>query len=520
MHHNQNTIEASDSICVDFTQVGWNSSVGEALQSVNVPDTGGYELGTACAGHFTLALIGALGFRTHAFSVLWVFATMLGLLPTTPVLAAQSEVSPPPLPRAPHFYSAQSIKKGVTLPPLPMNPFPELKVYPLGGEDYAYDDRKIDYDLLREQAALEKALTTDLLGAAALYGPLDFGPDDLGLEIHDAAEGATGWSAALTIHPPSTPAFPYDLFYTPTLDDPINWRFLMRCTSIEVIARWLCQEQGYFMLTKISGSLGVSTTTTAQQMAESLVPSFVTVANATYTGHVDARGTFSNGNACGLPVNSGVILSSGRIWNAPGPNDDDGRTAATSGFDSLDDTPGDPDLETLIGGGKTLDATVLEFDVVSSIPFPLEFRYVYASEEYPEWIDDFNDPVAIFVDGTAITDNVALVPGLAGTAVAVSTINGGCTDPSIEPRNPDYYVDNHDPAFFAKSPYGTEVAMFNVQYDGITILLKTDTPISANVQVHVKIAVADFAETDDGQDNDRFFDSAILLQALSADQCN
>jgi hypothetical protein len=80
MHHNQNTIEASDSICVDFTQVGWNSSVGEALQSVNVPDTGGYELGTACAGHFTLALIGALGFRTHAFSVLWVFATMLGLL--------------------------------------------------------------------------------------------------------------------------------------------------------------------------------------------------------------------------------------------------------------------------------------------------------------------------------------------------------------------------------------------------------------------------------------------------------
>lgn len=62
--------------------------------------------------------------------------------------------------------------------------------------------------------------------------------------------------------------------------------------------------------------------------------------------------------------------------------------------------------------------------------------------------------------------------------------------------------------------------MFNVQYDGMTILLKTDTPIPANVTVHVKIAIADFAETDDGQDNDRFYDSAILLQAWSPDQCN
>ena len=115
------------------------------------------------------------------------------------------------------------------------------------------------YDPARIQIAVDlvpAAFYADYLAAVDGLGEDRYGgmiitsspytSDDLWLEINGVSKGYTGWTADLTIHPPSTPAFPYDLHYTPTLDEPIHWTFLMRCTSSEVVARWLCEEQGYF----------------------------------------------------------------------------------------------------------------------------------------------------------------------------------------------------------------------------------------------------------------------------------
>ena len=163
----------------------------------------------------------------------------------------------------------------------------------------------------------------------------------------------------------------------------------MRCTSTNVVASGLCEPQGFFALTQTNGALTVSTNSTAQQLAQLLVPPWVTVTNATYTGAIVARGTFAGGNGCGLPIDTGVILSSGQFTNAIGPNDDSGLTAAGSPIDAVDWTgpsdlwqPGDADLSSLVGGGSTYDAAVLEFDIISTNSFTLQFQYIFASEKY------------------------------------------------------------------------------------------------------------------------------------------
>ena len=235
-----------------------------------------------------------------------------------------------------------------------------------------------------------------------------------------------------------------------------------------------------------------------------------------------ARGTFAGGHGCGLPIEAGVILSTGYITNAIGTNYDDGSWAATHG--SSLGTNGDADLSHLVGEGATLDAISLEFDFVSSNSFVLQFQYVYASEEFPEYIGSpptgFNDPMAIFVSTNHIgtnwvidaTNNIALVPGT-NMAVSVNTINCGGTNALsglyVSPLNPQYYVDNGDPI------YSTNMPVFNIQYDDTTVLLTGQIYVSAGVTNHVKVAIADYA----GDTADNIFDSAVFIKAWSSGSC-
>jgi hypothetical protein len=235
-----------------------------------------------------------------------------------------------------------------------------------------------------------------------------------------------------------------------------------------------------------------------------------------------AWGTFAGGHGRGLPIETGVILSTGYITNAIGPNSDDGSWAA--GHGSTLGTDPDADLSHLVGEGPTLDAAVLEFDLVSSNSFVLQFQYVFASEEYPEWLggkDGYNDPMAIFVSTNRVgtnwtidaTNNIALVPGTY-QHVSVNTINGGGTNANthdyVPPSNPQFYVDNGDPQ------YSTNAAAFNIQYDGMTVLLTGKIFVSANVTNHIKIGIADYAGA---SGDDRIYDSAVFIKTWTAVSC-
>jgi len=254
----------------------------------------------------------------------------------------------------------------------------------------------------------------------------------------------------------------------------------------------------------VGSGLWVDKGPTPLQLAQYIMGPSVNLSNAKYTGSADARGIFGGGSTVGLngrqfPIDHGVILASGDINDAIGPNNNSG-----SGLDLGE--PGDSDLDTLVGGSGTHDAAVLEFDFVSTNSFQLQIQFVFGSEEYPEYIGPFNDPVGIFIN----TTDIALVPNTA-LPVSVNNINGGCvldaaghSDPAT---NPQYYVDNHDPGFSSLPAYAASTPVYNLQYDGFTTLLTAQTNISANVVYHAKIAVADFS--------DSIYDSGVFLKTQS-----
>jgi hypothetical protein len=300
----------------------------------------------------------------------------------------------------------------------------------------------------------------------------------------------------------------HDLFYTTNLAEPINWHFVQRCVATNVSVPDLGGAQGFFRLDQTNGDLTVSTNVSAQDMAQLLVPAWVDVYNATNAGSgVVARGTFTGGHGCGLPLEAGVILSSGNIGLAVGSNDISYATWETI-------APSDTDLDGLVGGGATWDAAVLEFDIVSTNSFVLQFQYIFASEEYPEFINNKNDPMAIFVstnyDGTnwiiTTNNNIAWVPGTINQPVTVNTVNGGYTNingNSVLPTNPQYYVDNKDPEpdYSAIPPYSVNTPVFNIQYDGTTVLLTAQ----------IKIAIEDY--------DDAYYDSAVFIKAWEPGSC-
>ena len=132
--------------------------------------------------------------------------------------------------------------------------------------------------------------------------------------------------------------------------------------------------------------------------------SCVTVSNVTFTAPVDSAGVatmtnigFFDGSASNAGVNAGLLLSSGNIQDAVGPNDNSGTTT----FLGL---PGDTDLDGLLSAGTvptvSYDAAVLEMDIVSTEP-TVTFQYVFGSEEYLEYVNSsFNDIFAFFISGS------------------------------------------------------------------------------------------------------------------------
>ncbi len=219
---------------------------------------------------------------------------------------------------------------------------------------------------------------------------------------------------------------------------------------------------------------------TPQQLAEWIMAgSGVTVVagSANFTGVSEARGTFGNGGDADLPINTGVILSSGDIALAKGPNDQEG-AGLINGASPV------TDLDTVIAPFTTFttfDGAVLEFDVNATIASSITFDYVFASEEYPDFENSFDDVVAIFVDGI----NIALVPS-SSEPVSIFTINS-----------------SNNSQFFQDNPLSSPT--FNIQYNGLTTLLNAQANISAGALHHIKIAIADT--------RDRKLDSAIFIKA-------
>jgi len=128
-----------------------------------------------------------------AFHGVWVAVLLFVMLGLSVQVTGQMMAPVKSPPRSPNFYSAQALDQGVLLPPLPGNPLPELKVYPLGDGDFVYDDFGFDYDHYREETRMEAALNGMFLDRLAAPLAPTYGPNDHWLTIHDV-----GWVAGDT----------------------------------------------------------------------------------------------------------------------------------------------------------------------------------------------------------------------------------------------------------------------------------------------------------------------------------
>lgn len=247
-------------------------------------------------------------------------------------------------------------------------------------------------------------------------------------------------------------------------------------------------------VSQITVNQATSTSQVEALVEDVLLGSCVTASNISYTGPASASGTFSASGTT-FTMQNGILLTTGGANVAIGPNDEpDAQVNQGAG--------GDADL-TSLAGETTYDAVVLEFDFVPQDD-TLTFRYVFASEEYPEWVgSEYNDVFGFFVSGPGITGpysspggfpngaaNIALIPGTT-TPVAINNVNNG-DDNNGPCENCAYYEENTNN---------------DVQYDGYTTVLTAQVVVTPCQTYHIRLAVADAG--------DRIYDSGVFLEAGS-----
>ncbi|WP_194086712.1 choice-of-anchor L domain-containing protein, partial [Maribellus luteus] len=223
---------------------------------------------------------------------------------------------------------------------------------------------------------------------------------------------------------------------------------------------------------------------------------------------------YFNKGASDFPLSEGLILSTGTINAAEGPNDMPDETDDMEGYSRFRD----PDLEAISGGGSH-DAAVLIFDFVA-VGSNLEFSYIFASEEYREWTcSQFNDAFGFFLSGPGISGSVNLAKLSGGTEVTIENIHSAFTSTDASyyssdkrgsypcpAQNESYYIDNGSgKSYTSNSP--------TTQFDGMTTVLKAVYEgLQPGQTYQIKLAIADIS--------DAKWDAGVFLEAKSFSTTN
>jgi hypothetical protein len=225
-----------------------------------------------------------------------------------------------------------------------------------------------------------------------------------------------------------------------------------------------------------------------------ITASNITWRTGTNFGSVNGIGYFENTNP-NFPMQSGVILSTGNVLNAPGPNN----TMLSTGSASW---TGDSSLEaTLAAAGISMNstnATVLEFDFVALSPH-FDFDFLFASEEYGNFQCQFSDAFAFLLTdlNTGITTNLAVVPGT-NDPISVVTIRDFLYNSTCSSSNAQY---------FGTYNGGSNSASSATNFNGQTVVMNASSVLIPNTPYRIKLVIADR--------QDYQSDSAIFLSSNS-----
>ena len=202
-------------------------------------------------------------------------------------------------------------------------------------------------------------------------------------------------------------------------------------------------------------------------------------------------------NGSSWPFENGLIMTSGDVANAPGPE---------SGVlgDGTYAWPGDGDLEAFIPGlnaGDTNNASIIEFEFVP-VSNSMSFDFIFAAEEYGTFQCTFTDAFAfLLTDSAGNTTNLAIVPGT-DDPISVLTVrddqyNGGC-----ESVNEEWFANYYGPG-------GLPPLTSPTNFIGHTEVMTASATVIPNEVYTIKLVVAD--------DGDTIYDSAVFIDGGSFD---
>lgn len=242
----------------------------------------------------------------------------------------------------------------------------------------------------------------------------------------------------------------------------------------------------------IRAQITTSVNPTIAQMQALLQGNGVVVSGLTITCPAGAYATFNNGAAALGGLNSGILLTTGTASNVAGPNPN----TTSNNLDystTIGGAPGSP-LGNTLSGGTTFDGCYINFLITPSCN-TLSINYVFASEEYPEFVSSgvggINDVFGFVISGPNPSggnynqQNISVIPGTS-IPVSIQNVNNGIGNagPCV---NCAYYVPS--PPF--------------LEYDGKTTVLTASTAVTPCQTYTMTIGVWD--------DGDEILDSGVFL---------
>ncbi|MCL2417189.1 MAG: T9SS type A sorting domain-containing protein [Bacteroidales bacterium] len=233
-------------------------------------------------------------------------------------------------------------------------------------------------------------------------------------------------------------------------------------------------------------------------------------------------GHFTRGTS-DFEFESGLVLSTGGLVSIEGPNQFDNGV----GLPPITAPEGDADLQILVG--NVTNVSVLEFDFVPTSNV-IQFRYVFASEEYLSFVNSaFNDVFGFFISGPGISGNftnngvnIATLPTTtSGTdIVSINNVNWGtrsfsthnCAVPTdLGAVNPNYYINIPGSWFQTGCPMSaSDSTLFrSMEFNGRTVVLTATVNVIPCSTYRIRLAI--------GNAGDQSFQSGVFLEAHSFD---
>jgi gliding motility-associated-like protein len=232
----------------------------------------------------------------------------------------------------------------------------------------------------------------------------------------------------------------------------------------------------------------VSNTLTPTQLAQLISGPGVIITNPVVHCGANGYGKY-NATSSNLNITEGLLLTTGKISNAVGPND----STNTTWYFGNKTTANTYTLLNNYTGKTTYEYCEFEFDIVPQGD-TIKFDFVFASEEYEEWVgSQYNDVFGFFISGPGITGdagagvyhNIALLPNTT-IPVTINNVN--------QNSNTQYYQNNNNGA--------------SVEYDGFTRGLKAISKVTPCQSYHLKLVVADVS--------DKLWDSGVFIEKISS----